>query len=119
MRGCFLEFLCFKEKNGTEIDEGGGGKGLGVRGGKKHNENTLYEKELSIKKTRVKKEKRKVLLTNRESAQAAGLGSPGPAHLIYTPAVSSSSVPKLSSLKKKRAAHSASLLGAERLRQDK
>lgn len=20
--GCFLEFLCFKEKNGTEIDEG-------------------------------------------------------------------------------------------------
>lgn len=46
--GVFLGVFVFKEggRNSTEPGEGGAGKNLGVRGGKKHNENPLYEKEL-------------------------------------------------------------------------
>lgn len=43
-----MEFFFLKRggRNGTEPGEGGAGKNLGVRGGKRHNENPLYEKAL-------------------------------------------------------------------------
>lgn len=46
--GVFLGVFVFKDggRNGTEPGEGGAGKNLGVRGGKKHNKNPLYEKVL-------------------------------------------------------------------------
>lgn len=84
----------------------GGRKDLkGVKGGKRQKQNILYGKKHSFSKENKDKERkreRKGLLTSEIVLQPAGPGCLGLSHFICTPAVGSSSVRKLSPLKKEQ-----------------
>lgn len=79
-----MEFLFFKKggRNGTELGEGGAGKNLGVRGGKKLIQNPLYEKEPFNKENKGEEGEQKSSPNKQRELRWQGWAlRPGPSYL--------------------------------------